>query len=261
MKLRTFIVAMAVLVMGAGAATASNMASLVRHQLTFDSSGNNLYWISIPYHYQPPDANGNGVVDAEDLAQDLQPRGAGYTRPCDAGSNRCAVYQVRKWDESAQAYVTWRSGSTLGTPFQLTPGESYGIDLQAVGSNTTHVLEVAGSNDPGFQLQYCFDPNGVNYHRFSLPANLKLDDVNGNGQMDAEDLGQAMGGPDWIYQIRRYNTSTGEEEVWRVGTAFGTPFPIDPAQGYVVDLVCPNTSGGCTSANDPCAWSWTPPHY
>jgi len=261
MKLRVFVVVAAVAVLVSAPAVASNMGTLVRHQLTFDPSGSNLYWISIPYHYQPPDANGNGVVDAEDLAQDLQPRESGYTRPCDAGSNPCAVYQVWKWDESSHAYVTWRSGSTLVTPFQIVPGESYGIDLQAVGSNTTHVLEVAGSNDPGFQLQYCFDPNELNYHRFSLPANLKLDDVNGNGQMDAEDLGQAMGGPDWIYQIRRYNTATGNEEVWRVGSAFGTPFSIDPANGYVLDLVCPDTSGGCTSASDPCAWSWAPPHY
>ncbi len=258
MKSRVLIVGLAVLAMGAGVATASNMGSLVRLQLTFDASAtSNLYWISIPYHYQPPDANGNGVVDAEDLAQDLQPRS--LNRPC---TTDCAVYEVRHWDESSQSYETWRSGSTLGTPFQIVPGESYGIDLQEVNGTTTFTFEIAGANDPDFQLQYCYDSTGANnYHRFSVPANLMIDDTNGNGQIDAEDLGQAMGGPDWIYQIRRYDTATNEEQVWRVGSAFGTPFTIDVAEGYVLDLVCPNTPGDCSSPNDPCAWSWAPPHY
>lgn len=263
MKIRTIVAAALVTVLlGIGSAGASNMAFLVRYQLTYSSSGSNLHWVSIPYHYQPPDANGNSVVDAEDLAQDLQPRDSGYTRPCDASTNPCAVYQVWHWDEASGAYETWRAGSSFGTPFQLQPGESYGLDIQAVGANTTHLLELTGGNDPSFQLQYCFDPSANNYHRFSLPPNLMISDVNGNGQLDAEDLGQAMGGPDWIYQIRRYVTSTGLEESWRVGSAFGTPFTIDPKEGYVLDLTCPNTSGGCAvPGSDPCTWSWSPPHY
>jgi len=202
-------VAAGILLAAASAAHASNMAFLVRYQLTYNASGSNLYWVSIPYNYQPPDSNGNGMVDAEDLAQDLQPRGAGYSRPCDASSNPCAVYQVWHWNETTHSYETWRSGSVFGTPFAITPGESYGLGLQAVGSNTNHTLELTGGNDPTFQFQYCFDPASDNYHPFSLPPNLRISDTNGNGQLDAEDLGQAMGGPDWIYQIRVYDTSTG----------------------------------------------------
>ncbi len=264
MKIRSMVaVAAVLLVLGAAAAQASNMAFLVRYQLTFNGTGvSSLYWVSIPYHYRPPDVNSNGIVDAEDLAQDLQPRDAGYTRPCDAGSNPCAVYQVWRWDEATGIYDIYRSGSAFATPFEIVPGVAYGLDLQAVGSNTTHDLELTGGNDPAFQLQYCFDPSAENHHWFSLPPNLMIEDSNGNGRMDAEDLGQAMGGPDWIYQIRRYDTATGTQEVWRVGSAFGSPFTIDPTEGYILDLTCPNTSGGCTTpGSDPCTWTWSPPHY
>ena len=265
MEVRSIVaLAAGLVVLGAGAVQASNMAFLVRYQLTYDAGGaSNLHWVSIPYHYQPPDVNGNGVVDAEDLIQDLQPRA--YTRPCQVGSSGpdvCAVYQVWRWDESTGSYQTYRLNDFGTGLFTLTPGEAYGLDIQAVGSNTTHDLELVGGNDPTFQLQYCFDPSADNSHWFSLPPNLMIPDSNGNGQVDAEDLGQAMGGPDWIYQIRRYDTATGLQQVWRVGSAFGTPFTIDATEGYILDLTCPNTSGGCTSpGSDPCTWTWSPPHY
>lgn len=249
----------AIAALTAAPAAASNMAFLLEHDL--DNSGTAIYWVSIPYHYQPPDVNSNGFVDAEDLGQDLQP--STFSRPCGgSGQDLCAIYQVRDYDVATGNYRVWRVGSTRRTPFELEVGKAYAIDVQAVNGTSSHRFRLAGAHDPAFDMQHCVTDGGLNIFPISLPAHLMVDDCCGsggapNGVMDAEDLAQAMGGTTWVYQVRQFDTTTGNYLVWRTGSTRRTPFTIDPTKGYFVDLVCPNSAGDCSV----CTFSWSPPHF
>jgi len=220
------------------------------------SPAGTLYWVSFPYAYLPVDYQPNAVVDAEDLVQDLQP--AELTRPCTEAADDCAVGEVWRWDNATGQYEVWVGGAASGTPFTLAPGESYGLLVQEVGGATSHILDMVGAHDPIYEFSQCWQPTTINMYWVALPPHLVIDTSLGTpGVLDAEDLGQAMGGPERIVQVRRFNEVTGFFENWVVGSEYGTPFAVDPLQGYAVDLTCPDLQGNCSV----CTWTWVPTHY
>ena len=234
---------------------ASNLGFHARMSKTGTPTGT-LYWVSFPYAYLPVDYQPNSVVDAEDLVQDLQP--VELTRPCTEVADDCAVSEVWRWDNATGQYEVWVGGAASGTPFTLAPGESYGLLVQEVSGATSHILDMVGAHDPTYEFSQCWQPTAINMYWVALPPHLAIDTSLGTpGLLDAEDLGQAMGGPDWVVQIRRFNEVTGFFENWVVGSEYGTPFPIDPLLGYAVDLTCPDLLGNCSV----CTWAWVPAHY
>jgi hypothetical protein len=238
------------------ATRASNLGYWIRVTLTATGPTSGFYWISLPYLYTPPDTNSNLLLDAEDLVQDLQPQE--LARPCTEASASCAIARVWRWDPATGEYSSWAGGSTTGTPFQLVPGTAYGLELRSVGGQTTHDLDLLGIHDPALALSDCHTPDGINMRWISLPPNLNIATGLGiSGVLDAEDLGQAMGGPTKIFQIRRLNETTGLWEGWVVGSVYGTPFEIDLSRAYAIDLSCSDLQAPCAS----CQWSWVPPHY
>ncbi len=246
--------AAALLLLIASTATASNMAYWVRVTLTAGGATSGLHWVSLPYAYTPPDFNTNSVVDAQDLVEDLQPQG--LTRPC--VTTQCAVAAVIRWDPTTGKYQSWEVDDPAGPPFELVPGEAYGLVVRAVSGHTSHDLDVFGLHDPDLALAECHSPGGVNLHWYSLPPHLALDTSRGvPGVLDAEDLGQAMGGPTKVFMLRRLNEATGRFQSWVVGSVWGTPFPVDPGRAVAVDLSCADLQAPCSE----CQWSWTPPHY
>lgn len=236
------------------AASASNMAYWVRVTLASGGASAGVYWVSLPYAYTPPDLNANSVVDAQDLVEDLQP--PTLTRPCVATD--CDIAAVIRWDFATGEYQTWDVDSPSGEPFTLEPGVAYGLVVRDVAGHTSHDLDLFGLHDPSFAFSQCHSPGGVNMHWISLPPHLALDTSRGvPGVLDAEDLGQAMGGPSKVFMLRRLDEVTGRWESWVVGSVWGTPFELDLSRGVAVDLSCADLQAACSQ----CQWSWTPPHY
>jgi len=234
---------------------ASNLAFLLRLNLPSGPT-ETLYWVSLPYAYQPAAAYPNLQVDAEDLVQDLQP--SSLTRPCTDTAANCSVKEVWRWDASTGEYEIWTGGSASGVPFNLQPGESYGLLVQEVFGVTDHILDLVGTHDPTFEHSVCWQPGAVNMRWIGLPPHFVTDISFGNPDvLDAEDLGQALGGPERVVQIRRFDQTTGLFENWVVGSVYGSPFAISTNEGYAVDLTCPDPEGGCGQ----CTWTWAPAHY
>ncbi len=232
-------------------ALSSNLGFRLSLALPANGPTGGLYWIAIPYTYTPPDVKVNGLLDAEDLAQDLQP--TELARPCT--DTTCAVAQVLRWDSTTGAFESWTAGSA-GDPFVLEPGVGYAIQLRTVGTASAHMIHVVGAHDPTLELTGCHTPGGVNLRWISIPPHLDIDTSFGlPGVLDAEDLGQALGGPDHVFQLRRLNESTGQYDNWVVGSAYGTPFEVDLRFAYGVDLTCSDPDAPCGS----CQWAWTAP--
>jgi hypothetical protein len=236
-------------------AVAGNLA--YRFQLSLATGGptGGIYWVSIPFGFSPEDSNSNLAVDAEDLVQSVQPAGLPY--PCTAAAADCAVVRVWRWDEATGDYMAWTGGSDSGTPFDIEPGTAYGLEVQEVSGHTEHLISIVGVHDPAVALTDCYSSGGVNLRWLSLPPNLAVDTSYGIPDvLDAEDLGQAMGGPDKVFQIRYLDEATGRFESWVVGSAYGTPFEIDLRKAYAIDLSCTDLAGTCAQ----CPWSWEPPY-
>jgi len=223
---------------------ASDLGYWYRLALQAGSPSGQQHWVSVPYLYSPPDVNSNLLLDAEDLAQDLQP--IGLPHPCTQAADNCAVAEVAGWDEVTGTYISWTSGGA-GTPFTLEPGEAYRLTLQAVSGQSLHVVDVAGTHDPTLSFSECYVAGGVNLRWVSLPPHLAVGTSSGiTGVLDAEDLGQAMGGAPAVFMVRQLNPSTGRYEGWVVGSAYGTPFAVDTTRGCGVDILS-------------CPWDWAPP--
>ena len=91
-----------------------------------------------------------------------------------------------------------------------------------------------------------------------MPPHLAIDTSFGwPDLLDAEDLGQAMGGPDHVFQIRSWNESTGYYDSWVVGSVYGKPFTVDLSRAYAIDLSCFDLTKPCGK----CPWVWMPEHY
>ena len=237
---------------------AGNLAFVRSLEVSSNGPTGGVYWVSLPFGYTPIDINANGLVDAEDFAQDLQP--GPFSRPCAPGY--CAVEQVWGWDPSTGQYMTWVSGSSSGTPFELFPGAGYGIKVQGVYFDShlysEHVLTLVGVHDPAYEFSDCHTPGGINMRWISLPPHLAIDDSFGTPDvLDAEDLGQAMGGPDAVFQIRRWNETAARYDNWVVVGTYGTPFAIDLSRAYAIDLSCDDLEAPCAQ----CQWTWTPEHF
>ncbi|RLE36306.1 MAG: hypothetical protein DRJ61_01065 [Acidobacteria bacterium] len=243
-----------VLTLAVTTADASNIGYRYKLGLVSDGPTAGLYWVAIPYMYTPPDSYVNALVDAEDLVQDLQP--TDLPRPCTEPN--CAVMRVWRWDETTGVYESWTGGAATGEPFEIEAGASYALELQTVSGDTAHTINLAGAHDPSFEFDDCHTPDGINMRWISIPPHLDVDDSFGTPEvLDAEDLARAMGGPDKVFQIRRWNESTGLYENWVVGSSYGTPFEIELSRAYAVDLSCVDLSAPCGD----CPWTWTPTHH
>ncbi len=235
-----------VLLIVAATANASNLGYWLKLGVVSNGPTAGLYWLPIPYLYTP--------ANAEELVQDLQPSGL---PACTGNPAGCAVAEVLSWDEATGEYVSWTGGGT-GTPFDLVPGKAYLVRIQLAGGQTAHILPLAGANDNSVTFDDCHAPGAVNLRWISIPPSLAINtDFGIDGVLDAEDLGQAMGGPTKVFQIRRLNEATGLYDNWPVGSAYGTPFEIDLTQAYGIDLTCADLAAPC---ND-CPWTWTPTTY
>ncbi|MCD4748678.1 MAG: hypothetical protein K8R59_04820 [Thermoanaerobaculales bacterium] len=165
---------------------------------------------------------------------------------------------VWRWEETTGDYVTWTGGSSSGSPFELEPGAAYAFELQEVTGQTGHIVNLVGAHDPSFEFSDCHTPDGVNMRWISIPPHLDVDDSYGTPDvLDAEDLGQALGGTDHVFQIRRWNEATGLYDSWVVGSSYGTPFEVELSRAYAVDLSCVDLSAPCGD----CPWTWTPTHH
>jgi len=236
--------------------SASNLAFWHNIELSSTGMTNGVYWISLPYRYTPPDFNTNGIVDSEDLVQDFQPIETG--RPCTAAESNCAIERVWAWEPATGEYNYWVGGDSSGSPFELTPGTAYGIEIQSVGLQAEHILAIVGAHERSYEHSDCYEQGAINLRWISLPPHLAIGSSFGIPDViDAEDLGQALGGAEHIYQLRRVNENTGNMENWVVGSQYGTPFEIDLSAGYAIDLTCSDISQPCSQ----CRWSWIPPVY
>jgi len=89
-----------------------------RHDQSFTlnlapTSGNNMSWVSPPYHMALVDLGGQeGVIDAEDLCLAI---------------GEDTVFAVVRWDEGGGAYGVHVCGSEFDEGFALTVGEGYGL--------------------------------------------------------------------------------------------------------------------------------------
>lgn len=251
--LRALVVLVSAILTPIGPTPASNLGYWYRLGLPVDGATSGTFWLAVPSLYTPPDANGNLLLDAEDLAQDLQP--LGLPRPCTQAASDCAVAEVAGWDKTTGSFVTWTGGGT-GTPFELVAGRAYRVTLQAVAGHDDHALDLAGADDQALGFDDCHRPDNVNLRWISLPPNLDVDVSFGVPDvLDAEDLGQAMGGPDHVFQLRRLDEATGLYEGWVVGSVYGTPFEVDLSRAVGVDLSCTDLAAPC----EDCPWLWSPP--
>jgi hypothetical protein len=119
-------------------------------------------------------------------------------------------------------------------------------------------MDLVGAHAPALELSDCHHTGEANLLWISIPPHLKIDWAYGIPDvLDAEDLGQAMGGPEHVFQVRRRNESTGLYESWVVGSSYGTPFTVILDRAYAVDLSCADLTEPCRA----CPWTWTPAHY
>jgi len=111
---------------------------------------------------------------------------------------------------------------------------------------------MAGIDDSTLEIGDCHIPGGVKMRWISSPVHLNLAAERGVRDVaDAEDLGQALGGPDHGFQIRRPNEATGRFESRGVGSSYGTPFEIDRTRSCAVGVTCADLNALCQG------WQWT----
>lgn len=187
-----------------------------------------LHWIALPWSYQPQDVGTAGVLDAEDLCQDL------------GGS--ATVEAVLRWDEATSTFVEYLCATT--GPFPLSLGEGYGV--RNVPGETI-LGAVAGTHDDAFS--YSIAPTGGSQLSWlSVPYHLRMPEKHGDLDVDAEDLCRQIGSSE-VLAVMHWNDETEAYEAYGCGSDFETPFEITRGDGYGVI----NRSGQTID--------WQPIHY
>ena len=188
----------------AATASASNMAFALRLQV--GGSGQELYFVALPYEYAP--------ATAEELCADL-------------GGTTSAVAEVLRWNEPTSQFVVYQCGSTVDD-FTLTKGLAYGV-RNAVGETIDALL--VGSHDVAFLLD--LSPGaGSNLRWVSEPYHAAIPDRAGTpGVVDAEDLCWAIG-EGTVFAILRWDETESAYTVHVCGSVFDEGFPLTVGEGY-----------------------------
>lgn len=192
-------------------AAASNMGFKQRVIILADPEPS-LYWLSIPYRYAPQDVGVPGVVDAEDLCQDVDPGG---------------VSSVVRWDDASSTFVEHSCGDAM--PFALTPGIGYGLRVVA---DWNILAEIGGGHDEGFT--YSIPPSGGGQLTWlSVPFHLRVPENGSALAVSAEDLCRQIGSSD-TFAIVRWDEETDAYQAYGCGSAFEEPFEVERGRSYGV---------------------------
>lgn len=188
--------------------------------------GPSIHWLSLPYRYEPEDVGTIGVVDAEDLCQDVGVGGG--------------VTTVLRWDEPTSTIVEHACGNP--SPFALQAGQAYGIRRTP---NWSLSANLAGGHDDA--LSFSIPASGTSQLSWvSVPYHLR--NATNNDPVTAEGLCQQIGTSE-LSAIVRYDPAAGAYRAYGCGSTFESPFQVDTVEGLgLVNL------GSQTI-------SWQPLHY
>lgn len=175
------------------------------------AAGSNAHWISLPWNYEPADAGTIGVLDAEDLCEDL---GGDVT-----------VAAVLRWDEATSTVVEHGCGNP--SPFALVTGVAYGI-RNTVGQDIAGV--VVGAHDNSFQYTIPATA-GSQLSWLSIPYHVRAPENLGNLRVTAANLCLQVGQPE-LLAVVRWNSDLSVYESYGCGSEFQEPFEIERGQGY-----------------------------
>jgi hypothetical protein len=206
----------------AGGLYASNMGFKLNYVLDgqgTNGSANGTNTIALPFNQQ------TDLIDAFDLITDI----GGTT----------SVAGVAEFDRTSNGFAGYTG--TSGTPFPLVPGSAYLVQLQATTPSVNYII--VGSHDPGLVLN--FDgagtngsANGTNFYGYPYHST----------STSADELITELGSTTAIAAVSQFDrTSNGFAGY--TGTS-GTPFPLEPGKGYLVQL-----QGGVPSV------SFVPSHF
>lgn len=188
--------------------------------------GPSIHWVSLPYRYEPADVGTIGVVDAEDLCQDVGDGGG--------------ITAVLRWNEATSTIVEHACGNP--GPFALQAGQAYGIRRTP---NWSLSANLAGGHDDA--LSFSIPASGTSQLSWvSVPYHLR--NATNNDPVTAEGMCQQIGTSE-LLAIVRYDSAAGAYRAYGCGSTFESPFQVDTVQGLgLVNL------GGQTI-------SWQPLHY
>jgi hypothetical protein len=186
-----------------GPAGATNMAfKLPVHLSATPDAG--LYWLSVPYRYDPVDVGLPSVVDAEDFCQDL---------------SSTAIEAVLRWDEPTATFVEHLCGGT--TPFPLAPGTGYAIRTLPNYSVSDYLT---GGHDDDF-IYSILPSGGSQLSWLSVPYHLQIPAKGSALRFTAEDLCRQIGASE-VAAIVRWNEEIGAYEAYGCGSELQAPFEI-----------------------------------
>lgn len=170
-----------------------------------------IYWISLPYRYEPEDVGTIGMLDAEDLCHDLTEAGVATA--------------VLRWNEATSTIVEHICDDP--NPFVLAPGTAYGFRR---APNTSLSANLAGGHDESFTFSIPAT-GGSQLSWISVPYHIK--DAGNQSPVTAEGLCQQIGSSE-VLAIVRFDSSAGSYRAYGCGSAFESPFPIAAGEGFGV---------------------------
>lgn len=190
------------------------------------ASGPSIHWLSLPYRYEPEDVGTIGVVDAEDLCQDVGDGGG--------------VTAILRWNEATSTIIEYACGDP--SPFALEASQAYGIRRTPNWSLSANLA--GGHNDT---LAFSIAASGASQLSWvSVPYHLR--NPSNHDPVTAEGLCQQIGASE-LLAIVRYDSAAGAYRAYGCGSAFESPFQVDTVEG--LGLV----NRGSQSI------SWQPLHY
>jgi hypothetical protein len=274
---RVFLYALLILlVFGISAALASNMAFKLQRDLAVVPGGLSYYLMSLPYHRsfadlwnsQTGEFGQDSLVDSADVLATWFTDGDGS---CD-GAWECdgsisLLYFVN--DPTDPDLNRWKGQTIAGTPFGVSlsgepfdilnagdPGRGY---LVQVPSGTSFPIFIVGSHDPLVtEFVMTYEAGALNKHPYSLPYHTV--------HADSQELLDSIPDPDYrngVSLLRfindpadsQFNRWVGQTVLWSPfgGKQFsGTPFPLEPGHGYLLELISePETPGGTVAVPGP----------
>lgn len=194
----------------AGGLYASNMGFKLNYLLrgtSTSASGTNT--VGLPFFRQV------GLDDAKQLIDDIEQ------------GNTALVTNVQRFDPVTDSFTVYSGAS--GTPFALTAGEGYFVQLGT--ANVQYI--VVGSHDPGQTLSFLgtgSSASGSNlysypYHSTAADAKQLIDDIE-------------QGNTAAVTNVQRFDPITDSYAVY--SGASGTPFPLTPGEAYKVQIGASN---------------------
>jgi hypothetical protein len=208
-------------IVAAGGLLASNMGFKLNYRLTTTAGGGGAgtgkNTLALPYFRQA------GLNNALELMGDIGNTGS--------GPNIVAVTSVSRFLEATDTLATYngRMGTPTGTPFPLTAGDGYFVQMN---SNVNYI--VVGSHDPSqvINLETTGAGSNTGKNLVAVPYNITA--------TNALQLMQDIGGVNIlpVTSVSRFITSTDTLATYngRMGTPTGTPFPLVPGEAYFVQM-------------------------